>query len=68
MGYSAGLWNTGTHAKKSEMEGASTKDYYIYTCMSRRFTVYETNELGNTEHFRCLGVLVSHDKNDTRSM
>jgi hypothetical protein len=44
VGYSVGLWNRGTHAKEMEMEGVSNKDCYTYTCMSRRFTVYDTND------------------------
>jgi hypothetical protein len=68
VGYSVGLWNRGTHAKEMEMEGVSNKDCYTYTCMSRRFTVYNTNGLPNVERFCYLGRLLSHNDNDTRTM
>ena len=68
MGYSVGFWNTGTYVKETEMKGVSTKDFYTYKYTSRRFTVYKTNKMSNVERFCYLGLLMPHDKNDTRTM
>ena len=50
------------------MEGVSNKDCYTYTCMSRRFTVYDINGLRSVERFRYRGRVLSYNDNDALTM